>query len=176
MYGNCFTFNGNEANLKKSYLIGPDFGLQLVLYVKVYESLLNITDVSDEIGAVIRVGNSSFSRFVSNGATVTVAFLFRQALALISKWNVNLYQCCPSLIVTVKLTRTHHRGPPNQRFIILYLKQDLSTRSSCAFRFAYKKSILRHTTAHPYICFRFTTWVSAKKIWIIFLRSWRIIF
>ncbi len=67
MYGNCFTFNGNETNLKKSYLIGPDYGLQLVLYVKVYESLLNITDVKDKLGAVIRVGNSSFSKFVSNG-------------------------------------------------------------------------------------------------------------
>jgi len=67
MYGNCFTFNGNETNLKKSYLIGPDYGLQLVLYVKVYESLLNITDFKDKLGAVIRVGNSSFSKFVSNG-------------------------------------------------------------------------------------------------------------
>ena len=64
---NCFTFNGNETNLKKSYLIGPTFGLQLVLYVKVYESLLKRFDISYETGAVIRIGNSSYSRFVPNG-------------------------------------------------------------------------------------------------------------
>ena len=45
-YGNCFSFNsgfnlnGSKVELKKSTLAGPDHGLQLTLYVNMYEKLI----------------------------------------------------------------------------------------------------------------------------------------
>lgn len=65
-YGNCYTFNsgfdsnGNRVNLKKSSIAGPDFGLKFTLYVNVYEGLLDVTNDVDGLGALIRIGNSSY--------------------------------------------------------------------------------------------------------------------
>ena len=48
-YGNCFRFNsgfdsnGNKVDLEKSYLSGFYYGLQLTLYVNVYEKLIVYT-------------------------------------------------------------------------------------------------------------------------------------
>ena len=66
-YGNCFIFNsgvdsnGKRIDLKKSYLAGPNFGLFLTFYVNIYEKLSNTV-----LGAVIRIGNSSYSTYYSN--------------------------------------------------------------------------------------------------------------
>ena len=68
-YGNCYTFNtgfdsnGNKIDLKKSNLAGPDFGLQLTLYTNFYEELLSF---ANGFGAIIRIGNSSYSMYDSN--------------------------------------------------------------------------------------------------------------
>ena len=66
-YGNCFVFNsgfdssGKRIDLKRSYLAGPNFGLYLTFYVNVYEKLFNTVS-----GAVVRIGNSSYSTYYSN--------------------------------------------------------------------------------------------------------------
>ena len=66
-YGNCFVFNsgfdasGKRVDLKQSYLAGPNFGLFLTFYVNVYEKLYNTV-----LGAVVRIGNSSYSSYYSN--------------------------------------------------------------------------------------------------------------
>ena len=67
-YGNCFEFNsgrnasGNKIDLKESSLSGV--GLQLMLYVNVYEKLL---DVTNQFGAVLQIGNSSFQTLFTYG-------------------------------------------------------------------------------------------------------------
>ena len=65
-YGNCYTFNaerfysnGSKIDLKTSSIAGPFYGLELLLYVNVYEPLL--ADSVDSFGAIIRIGNSSYS-------------------------------------------------------------------------------------------------------------------
>ena len=72
-YGNCYTFNsGFDSNrekidLKQSHVGGPQLGLQFTLYVNIYEELLNnTTDDVYGLGAVIRIGNSSFLTFDSS--------------------------------------------------------------------------------------------------------------
>jgi hypothetical protein len=42
-YGNCYAFNA-EANAKGMSISGSEFGLQLMLYVNIYEELLNDTN------------------------------------------------------------------------------------------------------------------------------------
>jgi len=69
-YGNCFTFNsGFDSNrtrieLKTSKIAGPVFGLRLVLYVNIFEKLLD--DKSQGLGAILRIGNSSYLKDYSN--------------------------------------------------------------------------------------------------------------
>ena len=65
-YWNCYKFNtgfdsnGNKIDLKKSILAGPDHGLQLTLYVNIYEKLLKNPNVY-ALGGIIQIENSSFS-------------------------------------------------------------------------------------------------------------------
>ena len=77
-YGNCYTFNSaisfNQSkfsNLKESFLIGPDFGLQLMVYVNFYEKLTytkyKMTHAKNGLGALIRIGNSSYSSYFGDG-------------------------------------------------------------------------------------------------------------
>ena len=64
-YGNCYTYNSdNDEPSKKSFLVGPEFGLQITLYVNVYEKLL---DSLNGLGALILIGNRSYTSFHSNG-------------------------------------------------------------------------------------------------------------
>jgi hypothetical protein len=63
-YGNCFTFNsGLTGNFSRTTIACPDCGLQLKLYVNIYELLI---DESNGLGALIRIGNSSYSTYYSN--------------------------------------------------------------------------------------------------------------
>ena len=70
-YGNCYTFNagrdshGNKIDLKRSSIVGPDFGLWLTFYVNVYEEFL-LDGSTSFLGAVLRIGNSSYSTFYAN--------------------------------------------------------------------------------------------------------------
>ena len=69
-YKNCFTFNsGVDANRrkiisKKSNLAGFHFGLELKVYVNIYEKLLKFNDF--ELGALVRIGNGSYFTDNSN--------------------------------------------------------------------------------------------------------------
>ena len=65
-YGNCYTFNSGFDS-KKSTLVGLDFGLKLTLYVNVYEKLISDSTNIYGLGALIRIGNSSYSSDYSNG-------------------------------------------------------------------------------------------------------------
>ena len=68
-YGNCYAFNsgidsnGNKVDLSQSAIFGLDYGLQLKIYVNIYEELINF---EESLGAVIRIGNSSYSTYYSN--------------------------------------------------------------------------------------------------------------
>ena len=68
-YGNCYSFNSgfdlNErrTKVKESNMAGPNFGLQLTLYVNVYEKYLK---TRKGMGGVIRLGNSSYLTDNSN--------------------------------------------------------------------------------------------------------------
>ena len=65
-YGNCFVFNsGLDSTLKESSFAGPYYGLHLTLYVNVYEKLLY--SLTNRLGALIRIGNSSFSYYYDDG-------------------------------------------------------------------------------------------------------------
>jgi hypothetical protein len=68
-YGNCFTFNANASrnSLKESKIAGLEFGLQLKMYVNIYEKFLNDTSNVYGLGALIRIGNSSYSSDYLNG-------------------------------------------------------------------------------------------------------------
>ena len=73
-YGNCYTFNSGfdsskkeKIELKKSTTVGLDFGLQVTLYVNLYEKLMSDTTNIFGLGALIRIGNSSYSSDYSNG-------------------------------------------------------------------------------------------------------------
>jgi hypothetical protein len=72
VYGNCYTFNsgfdssGNRMDLKQTSVAGAPFGLNLMFYVNVYERLFSIASsppLVDSLGAIIRIGNSSYSTF-----------------------------------------------------------------------------------------------------------------
>ena len=84
-YGNCFTFNsgiysnGTKSNLKQSTIPGPMFGLQLGLYVNVYQKLNALTN---RLGAVIRVGNSSYSTYYPALSGILVAPGFQTNIAV----------------------------------------------------------------------------------------------
>ena len=85
-FGNCYTFNsdfdsnGNKVDLKETASFDPYLGLYLTLYVDVYEEFLNLNTsvmylVSTGRGALIRVGNSSYSTFYSsNGISLPAGF------------------------------------------------------------------------------------------------------
>ena len=68
-YGNCYSFNsGYESNgahveYLQSNFAGPETGLQLKLYVNVYEPLL---DSVTGLGALIRIGNNSYLSYYQN--------------------------------------------------------------------------------------------------------------
>ena len=72
-YGNCYTFNsgfnsnGNKIDLKKSTIASPFYGLQLTLYVNLYEELWSSNNRRKYLGAVIRIGNSSYSTYYLDG-------------------------------------------------------------------------------------------------------------
>ena len=68
-YGNCFTFNsGFDSNGNKMDLAGPLYGFTLSLYVNVYEKLIRYNgEQFIGFGAVIRIGNSSYSTYYSFG-------------------------------------------------------------------------------------------------------------
>ena len=72
VFGNCYTFNsgfdsnGTKTHLIKSNIAGPDAGLNLKFYTNIYEKLLDCAFVHG-LGALIRIGNSSYSTFYSNG-------------------------------------------------------------------------------------------------------------
>jgi hypothetical protein len=84
-YGNCFTFNsgfasnGSKVDLKQTTVSDPFVGsLVLTLYVNFYEGLLNLNDEKAKLlltgrGAMIRIGNSSYSTFYSNNALLLPA-------------------------------------------------------------------------------------------------------
>ena len=80
-FGNCYTFNsgfdsnGNKIDLKDSSIEGPEFGLQLTIYVNVYEKLLSIyeADAVNGFGGIIRIGNSSYSTYYSSGDGILVS-------------------------------------------------------------------------------------------------------
>jgi hypothetical protein len=71
VYGNCYTFNsgfnstGSRVVLKESNMAGPYFGLHLTLYVNIYEKLIDFEKILS-LGAIIRIGNSSYSTYDSN--------------------------------------------------------------------------------------------------------------
>jgi len=77
-YGNCYTFNagrdsyGNKIDLKRSSIVGPDFGLWLTFYVNVYEEFL-LDGSTSFLGAVLRIGNSSYSTFYANTIGILLA-------------------------------------------------------------------------------------------------------
>jgi hypothetical protein len=58
--------NGTITSLKQSTISGSDFGLQLTLYVNILDKF-SIHNWFKEIGAVIRIGNSSYKTYYSNG-------------------------------------------------------------------------------------------------------------
>jgi hypothetical protein len=66
-FGNCYTFNsgfdanGSKVDLEKSIIAGYKFGLQLTLYVNIYEKLYDL--LTGGLGVIIRIGNSSFLSF-----------------------------------------------------------------------------------------------------------------
>ena len=82
-YGNCFTFNmdtrRDKTNLKKSTSSDPwSGGLILTLYIDVYEELLNLNErilntVMVGRGAIIQIGNSSYSKFHTNNGILLSA-------------------------------------------------------------------------------------------------------
>ena len=64
-YGNCVKFNSgfnsstNEAvALKRSFLAGSNYGLQLELYVNYYENLTEFNSINGGLGVIIRVDNA----------------------------------------------------------------------------------------------------------------------
>ena len=79
-YGNCYTFNsgfdsnGNRIDFKKSPLSGYVAGLQLTLYVNVYENLLN-TGFVNGLGALFQIGNNSYITYYGvNGIRVAPGY------------------------------------------------------------------------------------------------------
>jgi hypothetical protein len=68
-YGNCYTFNsgvdsrGQKVKLRQSNLAGPYNGLHVKLYVNIYEKLLGLYHFTWGLGALIRIGNSSYASF-----------------------------------------------------------------------------------------------------------------
>ena len=85
-FGNCFTFNsggldfnGNKVYTKESTLAGLDYGLQLWFYVNVNEKML---EQISQMGAVIRIGNSSYSTFYSSGEGIFLSPGFRTNIAV----------------------------------------------------------------------------------------------
>ena len=102
-YGNCYTFNSGfdshkrNVGLKKSNISSPDLGLQLTLYVNIYEPLLNNTsgDVYG-LGGVIRLGNSSYLTYDSS-SDILVASGFQTNIAVrreFKKMLPNPYSQC----------------------------------------------------------------------------------
>ena len=69
IYGNCYVFNSGSI-LKQTAISGLDYGLSITLYVNVYEKLLKINKLrnySFGSGLIVRIGNSSYSTYYSNG-------------------------------------------------------------------------------------------------------------
>ena len=60
--GNCFVFNSveNPANVIKSYIAGKENGLKVTLYSNFHENLSFINSVNGELGAKIRIDNSTY--------------------------------------------------------------------------------------------------------------------
>ena len=85
VYGNCYTFNtgfslnGSKIDLKKSSLTGPQFGLQLELYVNFYEKL---SFKAPTLGALLRLGNSSYLTFNSDQSGILLTPGFQTNIAV----------------------------------------------------------------------------------------------
>jgi hypothetical protein len=63
-YGNCYSFNsgfnssGENVELRKTYIDGSTFGLQIEFYVNFYEELMFFNSISNDYGLVIRPSHS----------------------------------------------------------------------------------------------------------------------
>ena len=64
-YGNCYVFNsgfnssGDRIDLKKSYIAGSVFGLQIAFYLGFHENLTLFNSINSK-GAYVRIENSSY--------------------------------------------------------------------------------------------------------------------
>jgi hypothetical protein len=65
IYGNCFSFNSGfnfsrqSVDLKKTFIAGNMYGLQVEFYVNYYENLTFFNSIKDDYGLVIRIDNVS---------------------------------------------------------------------------------------------------------------------
>jgi hypothetical protein len=80
-FGNCYTFNtgyysnGTQIDIKQLSVAGVSFGLSLMLYVNFDEKLLENVPSINGLGALIRIDNSSYSKFyLDTGILVSAGF------------------------------------------------------------------------------------------------------
>jgi hypothetical protein len=84
-YYNCYTFNsgfnsnGTKIDLKQSTISGPEFGLKLRLYVNIYEFFYYN---ANGYGIIVRIDNSSYSTYYSNGDGILLSPGFQTNIAV----------------------------------------------------------------------------------------------
>jgi hypothetical protein len=84
-YYNCYTFNsgfdsnGTKIDLKQSTISGPEFGLKLRLYVNIYEFFYYN---ANGFGIIVRIDNSSYSTYYSNGDGILLSPGFQTNIAV----------------------------------------------------------------------------------------------
>ena len=66
IHGNCFSFNtgfyanGTKSNLKRTSIVGADYGFTLELYMNSYETLSTLNAYGGGLGALLFIENSSY--------------------------------------------------------------------------------------------------------------------
>ena len=135
--GNCYTFysgvdfNENKVNLRRSTIASSDYGLKLTLYVNIYEKILNS---KYGLGALIRIGNSSYSTYFPSGSGIYVSPGFSTYISVDREFQSMLSK---SMHVIVKSKRDFFQT------IHIYMDKSLNStmfiRNNCVFLNVFKR-------------------------------------
>ena len=162
-YGSCYTFNsgfdsnGRKKDLKISTIAGPVVGLQLTLYVNIYEKFLS--EIFQR-GAIIRIGNSSYSidyhhdgLFVTPGSSTYIS-IGREFKSMLPRpySNCDIYENTPKFLEGMDLYN-------------LIIQSDYKyTQQLCFYQCYQKYIILTHNCTVPNYLSLFNATKCSSKI------------
>ena len=149
-YFNCFTFdsgfdsNGTKIDLKQSTITGSDFGLKLILYVNLYESLYSY--FSHGLGVILRIDNSSYSKFYGKSDGILLSPGFQTNIAVEREFKSML----PKPYSNCEIDTKSPSFRPDSEFYNVIRQSDYLYTNKLCFTECYQSYIInKYNCSHP---------------------------